>query len=487
MRMSQSFKIPYNRLIHLDKSSITPIYLQIANQFSNAIQRNIIPVQTKLPGTRKLAELLQVNRNTVIAAFDELITQGWLISLPNKGTFVHQAKQTVHVNSNAFPAITGFYFPTDNRLDLPSNQHRCRYYFTDGTPDIRLGLQEELAAIFSANLKRKQHSTYFDPYTQKAALALKKQVVNYFNLTRNIQATPANIVTTQSSTTALYLCAKLLLKTGDQVAISEYGYYGSHAILQHTGAQLHTIPLQAEGLDLLALEKLCQQRPIRLFYLTVNHHYPTTQSLSVQQRVKLLQLAQQYGFILLEDDNHFDFHYNSNPPLPLLSSDTKGMVIYLSSIGTSLATDFTMGVVVAPENLIRELEKHQAALEENKNYFTTHTLTELIEEGILFRHQIKVNKIYSERRDYFCRVLADLFGDRIAFSVPEGDLAVWITFSFPVNLMRVRALCMLNNLYIPTTLLYQSKKLTGIRLGFAHLTTDEIDICLSIFHQACVE
>lgn len=487
MRMSQSFKIPYNRLIHLDKASATPMYMQIANQFSNAIQRNIIPVDTKLPGTRKLATLLQVNRNTIIAAYDELITQGWLISLPNKGTYVHQAKQVVHSNSNAFPLSTGYDFPRDNRLDLPSDQHQCRYYFTDGTPDIRLGLQEELASIFSANLKRKQHSTYFDPYAKKAELALKKQVTNYFNLTRNIQATPANILTTPSSTTALYLCSKLLLNNGDHVAISEYGYYGSHAILQNTGAQLHPIPLQTEGLDLIALEKLCQQMPIRLFYLKANHHYPTTQSLPIQQRVKLLQLAQQYGFILLEDDTHFDFHYNNNPPLPLLSSDAKGMVIYLSSIGASIASDFSLGVVVAPENIIQELEKHQALLMENKSYFTTHALTELIEEGVLFRHQVKVNKIYKERRDYFCSVLRDLFGDSLQISIPEGGLAVWIRFSFPVNLMRVRALCMLNNLYIPTTLLYQSKKLTGIRLGFAHLTTDEIDLCLSIFHRACVE
>ncbi|WP_060873220.1 aminotransferase-like domain-containing protein [Myroides odoratus] len=485
--MTQSFKIPYNRLIQLDKTSTTPVYMQIANQLSNAIQRNIIPIDTKLPGSRKLAALLQVNRNTIIAAFDELITQGWLMSHPNQGTFVQHKKNQIQTKSNAFPPTTAYPFQVDNRLDLADHQHNCNYFFTDGTPDIRLGLQEELAATFSANLKRKQHVTYFDPYTKKADLAFKKQVVNYLNVTRNIQAAPANVLTTSSPTTALYLCASLLLQVGDQVAISEYGYYGSHVILQHTGAQLHPIPIRQEGIDLHALEKLCQQKPIRLLYLTVNHHYPTTQSLAVQQRVKLLQLAQQYDFILLEDDVNFDFHYNHTPPLPLVSSDRKGRVIYLSSIGKAIASDFTTGLLLAPANLIQELEKHKALLEENKNYFTTHTLTELIEEGILFRHQVKVNKIYKERRDYFCSVLTRLFGDRIQFTIPEGDLAVWLTFTYPVNLMRIRALCMLNNLYIPTTLLYQNKKLTGIRLGFAHLNLEEIDHCLTIFHQACVE
>lgn len=485
--MAQSFKIPYTRLIQIDKASTTPIYRQIANQFSNAIQRNIIPIQTKLPGSRKLAELLQVNRNTVIAAFDELITQGWLISYANQGTFVHQSKYQVSNKSHAFPLTTGYTFQTDNRLDIANHQHSCPFFFTDGTPDIRLGLQEEIAAAFSATLKRKQQIKYFDPYTKKNQISYKKQVVNYLNLTRNIQATPVHLLTTSSSTTALYLCAQLFLKPGDHVAISEYSYYGSNVILQKTGAHLHTIPQDEEGLNVVALEKCCQQIPIRLVYLTTNNSYPTTDSLSTQRRVKLLQLAHQYDFIIIEDDPNFDFYYNQNPSLPLISNDQNGRVIYISTLGKSLVSDFTRGILLAPENAVRELEKYKALIEENKDYFTEHTLTELIEEGTLFRHQVKVNKIYNERRDYFCNQLASLFGDAIDFTLPEGDLALWVTFTQPVNLMRIRTFCLLNDLYIPTTLLYQSKKLTAIRLGFAHLTLEEIEGCLVIFHEAYLE
>jgi len=200
-----------------------------------------------------------------------------------------------------------------------------------------------------------------------------------------------------------------------------------------------------------------------------------------------LQLAEQYNFIILEEDTHFDFYYNNHPPLPLLSSDTNGRVIYLSSIGKSIASDFTMGILVAPENLICELEKYSALVEENKNYFTEHTLTELIEEGTLFRHQIKVNKLYRERRDHLCNLLTHYFGDTVSFTIPDGDLAIWVTFTHSVNLMRIRTFCLLHDLYIPTTSLYQSKKLTGIRLGFGHLNLEELDCCMAIFHQACLE
>ena len=485
--MAQSFNIPYNRLIKIDKASTTAVYMQIANQLSNAIQRNIIPIDTKLPGSRKLAELLAVNRNTIIAAFDELTAQGWLVSSPNQGTFVQQKKNLVQANSHAFSQETSYDFRIDNRLDLPNHQHKCTHFFTDGTPDIRLGLQEELVTILSANFKRKQHLKYFDPHNPKQKTSFGKQAVNYFNVTRNIQAKPTNLLVTQSTTTAFYLCVKLLLQAGDHVAIAAYSDYRSNAILQQTGVHLHPIPFNQDGFDLHALEKRCQQTPIRLLHLRVNHQYPTTHTLDIQQRVKLLQLAQQYNFILLEDDSNFDFHYNNNPSLPLISGDTTGRVVYLSSIGKSIASDFSAGVILAPESLIRELEKHQALVEENKNYFISHALAELIEEGVLFRHQVKVNKIYKERRDFFCQLLDQLFGQEIQFVVPEGDLAVWVTFHRPVNLMRVRTLCMMRDLYIPTTLLYQSKTLTAIRLGFSHLNIEEIEHCLSIFHEACLE
>lgn len=485
-----SIKIPYNRLIQIDKNSSTPIYMQIANQFSNAIQRGIIPMETKLPGTRKLAELLGVNRNTVVAGFDELIAQGWIKSIPNKGTFTQETHHqlTISAKKQDNQVIkAGYSFVKSNLLDNNLQEHQCKYYFTDGTLDARLALTEPTAQVISANLKRKKNVKHFDPSYNHSKNNYKKQLVNYVNLTRNLQISTENLLTTNSEKTAVYLITKLLLQTSDCVVVGEYSYYEANKIIQSTGASICRIPVDKEGIDTQALEKLCQQQAIRMVYLNTNHHYPTTSSLSIQRRVKLLQLAEKYGFVILEDDSFFDFYYQKNPNLPLISNDENGMVIYVSSIGKILTTEFSSGIVVAPIEIIKELNKINQLIGLTVPYFVEQTVGELIEEGILFRQQKKVNAIYYQRQMFFSKLLKKYFNELISFSIPEGDLALWLVFNLPINLMKVRTLCMINGLYIPTTLLYQNKELSALRLGFAHLTEEELAVCVEVLHQAIVE
>ncbi len=94
-----------------------------------------------------------------------------------------------------------------------------------------------------------------------------------------------------------------------------------------------------------------------MIYITPHHHYPTTVSLSAQRRIKLLQLAQAHGFIIIEDDYDYDFQYEKNTMMPLASADVNGMIIYMGSFGKSLVPSFSAGFVVAPQNLVNEMQK----------------------------------------------------------------------------------------------------------------------------------
>jgi GntR family transcriptional regulator/MocR family aminotransferase len=100
--MDSPVKIPYESFIKIDRKSETSIYLQIANQLINAIQRGFLPFGTKLPGTRAFSEMLDVHRNTAVAVYDELSAQGWVESFPNKGTFVIGKEQEKPVKVNDF-------------------------------------------------------------------------------------------------------------------------------------------------------------------------------------------------------------------------------------------------------------------------------------------------------------------------------------------------------------------------------------------------
>src|SRR5690606_1956299 len=140
--------------------------------------------------------------------------------------------------------------------------------------------------------------------------------------------------------------------------VGELSYFSANMIFQKSGARIKTIPVDEEGIDTEVLQTLCAQQQIRMVYVTPHHHYPTTVSLSVQRRMELLRLANQYGFVIVEDDYDYDFCYHKQPLLPLAGADTTGMVIYVGSFGKSLAPGFRTGFIVAPHNLMREMRKY---------------------------------------------------------------------------------------------------------------------------------
>jgi len=163
-------------------------------------------------------------------------------------------------------------------------------------------------------------------------------------------------------------------------------YFATNMIFQKIGAQILTIPIDKDGIQVDQLRKLCEQTSIRMLYLTPHHHYPTTVTLSVNRRMELLQLAHEFGFIILEDDYDYEFQYDKNIMLPLASADTNGMVIYVGSFGKTLAPGFRTGFVIAPDNLMYELRKYTGIIDREGDIMMEQVLGELIEEGEIHRH-----------------------------------------------------------------------------------------------------
>src|SRR5436853_4501774 len=123
------------------------------------------------------------------------------------------------------------------------------------------------------------------------------------------------------------------------------------------GIKFINVPVDEEGIDVDAVERVCRRKKIRALYVTSHHHYPTTVTLSASRRMKLLQLAEQYGFIIIEDDYDYEFHYESSPILPLASVDRNGMVVYIGSFSKTLSPGIRVGYIAAPPDLIHELGK----------------------------------------------------------------------------------------------------------------------------------
>lgn len=489
--MSGPVQIPFQSFIQLKPKDSTAIYLQIVFEFIKAIQTGFLPEGTKLPGTRILCKLLAVNRNTLIKAFQDLESQGWIETLPNKGTFIlSQYKQKsvekflISKEQNESEIDNGFFFTRSTILENPTETSNLAYQFNDGMPDLRLVQNEILARLYVSKLKRQKTSKTYEQIQIQSHLNFKTHFSNYLNVTRGLRIATSNLLTTSSHEISLYLVTKVLIAPGDKVVVASPGYYISNMTLTNTGAHIITIPVDQDGIDTKRLREICKESKIRVLYLTSNYHYPTTISLSAKRRMEVLELANQYGFVILEDDYDFDFHYDNNPILPLAAFDTHQKVVYIGSFGRSLPSGFSYGFVTAPPDFIAELEKHQNILEPGIDVIKEQVLTEWINEGEVHRLSKKNKKIYKERRDYFVSLLNSKLGSKIKFKIPVRGLAIWVEWQEKFNLVTFQKECAANGLFLPKTILYQSKNLTATRLGFGHLEKEEMEKTIAILTKS---
>ncbi|MEP6804299.1 MAG: PLP-dependent aminotransferase family protein [Flavobacterium sp.] len=490
--MDSPVQIPFKSFIQLKPEDATALYLQIVFEFIKSIQTGLLPEGTKLPGTRILCKLLAVNRNTLIKAFQDLELQGWIEILPNKGTFIlsekKEKKKTDYISTEKNSSKTAaFTFKHSTILEDPKEISTLPYQFNDGLPDLRLVQTDVLARLYVSKLKSQKNAKTWDQIQTESHLNFKTQFSNFLNVTRGIRISTSNLLTTNSHEISLYLVTKLLISPGDKVVVASPGYYISNMTLSDSGAQIITISVDKDGINIENLKQICEQHHIRILYLTSNYHYPTTTSLSAKRRMEVLELANQYGFVIIEDDYDFDFHYDNNPVLPLAALDSNERVVYIGSFGRSLPAGFGYGFIAAPSAFIKELEKHQNILEPGIDVIKEQVLTEWIKEGEVHRLSKKNKKIYKERRDYFVLLLKEKLEGKIKFQVPLRGLAIWVEWLDNFNLIKLQKQCAINGLFLPKTILYQTKNLTATRLGFGHFGEAEMENVVKILRQSLDE
>jgi len=474
----------FKQLINLDKSKSQPLYLQASIQIINAIQRRYLTKGTLLPGTRVFSKLLKVHRNTAVAIYEELASQGWVEIIPNKGTFVLEPEQkTAKIKATSqkineaytYAKTTGFPFQKSFHLASTIQFTNAKYSINDGKPDLRLHPVHQFTRWYSAAMKRKTLVKKWNRTPEFYNSVFPTHLCNYLNATRGFHISPNNLLNTRSTEMSLYVVSQLLIKPNDVVLVGHLSNYESNTIFQQRGASIKTIPVDNDGLDIEYIKKHFVKHSIRCVYICAHRDYPTTVKLSAERRLELLQLANEYGFAIIEDDFDYDFQFEGSAMLPMASADANGMVIYLGKFGKSLFPSFQTGFVVAPENLISEAKNYLELLDKQGDLIQEQMLSELINEGEIYRLMKKNIIVYKKRRDFLCDLLTNCFSETVQWKSPSGGLAIWLQFHPKISLLKLAKEAEKNDLLLPKTILYQNKDTCAIRFGFGHLNEEEIE------------
>jgi GntR family transcriptional regulator / MocR family aminotransferase len=418
-----------------------PLYARLAELISAEIRRGRLGPGARLPSSRALSRALRKNRNTVVAAYDELAAGGWIVTRPAGGTFVSDRlpdvtpRRSTRRGGPACVTRPGFELA---RLELEpawSGSEPGSLGLFGGIPDLRLLPIADLARAYRRALRAsaRSHLDYAEP---AGTLRLRSAVTELLRTRRGLALDTENVLVTRGSQMALDLLARALIRPGDRVAVEELGYQPAWNALRQAGAELVFVPVDEDGLDVDALARELERAPLRAIYLTPHHQYPTTAVLSPGRRMLLLELAQRERIAILEDDYDHEFHYDGRPPAPLASADNAGVVAYVGTFSKILAPGVRLGFVAAPEALIATLRVRRSLVDRQGDHVLEAAVAELIEDGILPRHVRRMRRVYHARRDAFVRLLTRHLGDTLSFQAPAGGMALWARAAPGVDVRR---------------------------------------------------
>lgn len=481
--MSSPVNIAFNDLIKIDRRKKDAIYLQIVFQFINAIQRRYLTEGMLIHGSRVISKQLKVHRKTVIAALEELQAQGWIEIRPNIGTFVkNPQKKKTHPSNNyhkidSFSVNAKFEFKKSFILNSPFEENESQFQFNDGQPDFRLCNVNEIARFYSNSLKRKKVAQQFSNYSVRGNLFFKEQLSYFLNISRGFHINIENLTIAKSKEMLIFVLTQLLVKQNDTVLIGSFGYFFTNMILRQAGAKVISIPVDKEGIDVDYIKTHFKPGAIRCLFINTRNHYPTTVALSSERKNKLLQLSEKLGFIIIEEDEDFDFCYETSITMPMMSNNN-GNVIYIGSVAKFLVPNFQRTFLVASKDFCQEVDKYLGIIDTQGDIVVEQALGEIIKEGDMHRYLRKSLKMYEKRRLYFHQLLTKKMG--LDVQIPSGGLAFWVQFNQAFSLTQLAQKCLEQNLFIPRICMYQNANVTALRLGFGHFSEKEMEAGLNI-------
>lgn len=466
-----------------------PLYVAIARAIAGDIARNRLKQGDRLPGSRKLAEQLGINRNTVQAALEELIAQGWVETQPARGVFV-RARELVEAPRaivrtallrEAVPARLGF----DLRAELPTrigHSMESQLVLTGGVPDPRLFPHELLARAYRRALRR-HGERLLDYGDARGELPLRAAIADMLTRLRGLAAGEDDVMITRGSQHAIWLAAHALLSPGDRVGVECWGYPPAWEALRSAGANLVPLAVDDEGVRIDAIEAALQQGALKALYLTPHHQYPTMVPLSAQRRLRLLALARQHRIAVLEDDYAHEFQFEGRPRLPMASADKAGVVVYIGTLSKILAPGLRIGYVVAPRALLDAMAALRTIGDRQGDSTAEAAVAELMVDGEVERHARRVRQIYRARRELLAHELTVRLGERVHFSLPAGGMAFWIGVrdTQPERwVLRARARGVSFRAGSEHALTPSAGSLPFVRMGFTRLDEHELKRALRI-------
>jgi GntR family transcriptional regulator / MocR family aminotransferase len=384
-----STRFPTELLVELHKDDRLPLHRQLEQELRGAIRTGRLQPDTALPSTRVLADQLGLSRGVVVEAYEQLLAEGYLTSVPGGATRVAtRAAATTAPQPRSETTIAA-------RID-----------FAYGRPDVTLFPRQ----VWLRSLRRvlieapSERLTYLD---RRGAPELRDALAAYLNRVRGTAAQPDDIIICNGFAQAIDLVTQLVKARGGQrIGVEDPGDAdGRGAVLRH-GLQTVPLPVDDGGISVDAL----RASNADAVFLTPAHHYPTGAVMAPDRRAELLAWADERDALILEDDYDAEYRYDREP-IGAIHGLAPERVIYAGSASKTLAPGLRLGWMVVPHALVDQLAGLKEASDRGSASLDQLAFADFLSKGEFDRHLRRMRPVYRERRDAMLDALARYLPD----------------------------------------------------------------------------
>lgn len=460
------------------------IYQDVYHQLRYQILSGERPIGSSLPPERKMAEELQVSRNTVVKAYSELEAEGLIAGKMGSGRYVEPVtplhslgrinwhQQLNYEQLNPYPS----YMADLLSLAVPQ-QGLINFAHGDG------GKHTLLESGFQDYLKQSAErieSYYFLPINGYPAL--REWIVSWMGISH--VSSIEQIVITSGSQEALQLVTTLLAKPGDTIAVEMPTYFGALQLFQSLGMKIIPIPVDKDGLRIDVLEGVLARYRPRFLYTIPTFHNPTGYTLSIERRHRLLALSERYGFPIIEDEAYRHLHLTKPAPPSLASLDTSGNVIYINTFSKVLFPGLRLGWIAASRPLTSLLTRLKELTITN-NTLGQLALHSYLADGALTSHLERVRKMYRNQATAMGKYLHALRPLGLNYEQPSGGFYYWVSLPTGIDAREVLHDCLIRGVSFACGDMFLPREAIQpyIRLCYTHEAKEQIHSGMEILQE----
>jgi GntR family transcriptional regulator/MocR family aminotransferase len=355
----------------------------------------------RLPGTRDLAGQYGLSRGTIVNAFEQLKSEGYLEGSVGSGTYVNTVlpEELLHVTREARAQR-----PTQRRqrrsvsdyarrvVLFPNLEARSVRAFRANVPALNL-FPTDLWTQIAARRLRRASTSLLRGCEPLGYPPLREAVADYLSTSRGVKCAPEQVAIVSGVQEALDLAARLFLNPGDRVCMENPGYPGAAIAFEAVGAKISAVRVDGEGMVL----RNTSSQGARLVYVTPAHQFPLGITMSLRRRLELLEWARKSGALIFEDDYDSEYRYSGRPVPALQGLDHHGLVLFVGTFNKVLFPSLRQGYLVIPPDLVDYFAATISVTSRHAPLLTQAVLCDFITEGHFGRHLRRMREVYAER------------------------------------------------------------------------------------------